>query len=690
MKAIPTWLILVLIVLSSFAVRAYAARGMFGPFVMPDELIYAELSKSFAESATFALRDVPVAGYPMLYPVVISPAYLLNEDLEGAYAAVKTINALLMSFAAVPAYLLARRVVHQWLALVAAALTVAMPALAYTATVMTENLFYPIGLFVAFLLVRVLEHPTWFRSGLLLAVLACAYATRVQGLVLAAAIITAPLAQVALERGAARRLIRYWRLYVSLAILACAFFVLQLLRGEPFENVLGAYGVVAEVNYNGAAALRSWSWHLMELVLAVGIVPAAALLLLIAIPTELDERLREHLAATLVFIIWVTGSTAMFAARFAVPERILERSTFFLAPLLFVCLVTTVGSPMGRRLRLRIGASALCLSAVGLLPYERLIGDPVRADTFTLIPIWNELDNMLFGSVVLTIFLAGATITLPFVFLSRHTVAVPLVLLLTLATASASVWSGAHGVRTSGARALFQGVQAVPRDWIDRAVPKGDSVVVLYSGVTDRFTVNQNEFFNRRVGRVVYTKSPELGGETLGSIGGAVDKHNGAVIETSSGQEIDAGYLLTDGTTSPDGRLLRRDTGTSMGLWKVARPLRITKTAISGWYEDLWSGPTLRWSLKRCRGGSLTVTLSGDAQLFPNGQTVTAAGGRRIRVPAPPLGPVSLRVPLRSIAGSCTAVFSVTPTAVPRDVLGVDDDRRLGTHFTGFIYEPAR
>ena len=81
-----------------------------------------------------------------------------------------------------------------------------------------------------------------------------------------------------------------------------------------------------------------------------------------------------------------------------------------------------------------------------------------------------------------------------------------------------------------------------------------------------------------------------------------------------------------------------------------------------------------------------------DATLFPGPQTVVAtAGGRevaRVRFQAP--ADARLRVPLEPLAGTCTIDFLVTPTAVPRDVIGGEnvDTRRLGVHFDAFNYEP--
>ena len=82
---------------------------MVGPFIMVDELIYSELGRSFAADGTFQVRDAAAAGFSLVYPVLISPAYLFVDALPTAYAVVKTLNAAFMSLAAIPAYLLARR-----------------------------------------------------------------------------------------------------------------------------------------------------------------------------------------------------------------------------------------------------------------------------------------------------------------------------------------------------------------------------------------------------------------------------------------------------------------------------------------------------------------------------------------------------------------------------------------------------
>src|SRR4029079_2507078 len=153
-----------------------------GPYIFVDELIYSELAKSLVETGPFAIRGVPVHGYSILYPALIAPAYWLFAALPNAYAAAKATNALAMPLAAVPAWLLARRVAGRLLALLAAVIAVAVPSMAYTATIVPENLFYPVALLFAWALVLVLERPSLRRVALLVVVLVASVATRSQAL----------------------------------------------------------------------------------------------------------------------------------------------------------------------------------------------------------------------------------------------------------------------------------------------------------------------------------------------------------------------------------------------------------------------------------------------------------------------------------------------------------------------------
>ena len=135
-----------------------------------------------------------------------------------------------MSLAAVPAFFLARRVVRDGLALLAALMTIAIPSMAYTGTVMTENAFYPLFLVVALVLVLVLERPTPLLVVALLALVGLAFATRVQTVAIAAAVLLAPLVLAVFEgRGLGATISRFRWLY---GIVAGSALVVLLLAGR--------------------------------------------------------------------------------------------------------------------------------------------------------------------------------------------------------------------------------------------------------------------------------------------------------------------------------------------------------------------------------------------------------------------------------------------------------------------------
>src|SRR5881392_3684640 len=110
--ALPAWLFVGALVVASIVARFAIAAEHPAPFIFTDELLYGELAKSFAASGHFALREVAgTAGFGVVYPILLSPAYAIFGDVPSAYTLMKLINAVLMSLTAIPAYLLARRLV---------------------------------------------------------------------------------------------------------------------------------------------------------------------------------------------------------------------------------------------------------------------------------------------------------------------------------------------------------------------------------------------------------------------------------------------------------------------------------------------------------------------------------------------------------------------------------------------------
>ncbi len=512
LRGVPAWAWLVTIVLASFALRAWLAREMLGPFIMVDELIYSELGRSIASGDGFQVRDVPAGGFSLVYPILISPAYALFDSLPDAYGAVKTLNALYMSLAAVPAYLLARRVLAPPLSLFAAVLAVALPSLVYTGTVMTENAFYPLFLTGALLLVLVLEQPTPARQVGLIALVGVLFATRVQAIAFVPAIVAAPFLLALLGRRPLRATLWSFRLlYGLLAAGAVLLLGVQVARGQSLSDLLGAYAIVGESSYDTETVARFFLYHLAELDLYLGVLPFAAFVLLALLARRLDEAVAPFLAAGIALSTSVLLVVAAFASEFA--NRIQERNVFVVAPFFLIALLVLVDRGLPRPLWLAppvaVGAALLPLT----IPWERFIETAAISDTLALLPIWAAFGSLPFDSIDATVLIGGAIAAALFLLVPRRfALVLPVATLLFFAAIGHNVWGGERGVKRASAGALFTGMRVGERDWIDRALPDGATASVVWTGITDRFVVNQNEFFNRKVGPVYFIGGPTPGG----------------------------------------------------------------------------------------------------------------------------------------------------------------------------------
>jgi len=691
LRRVPPWAWLVAIVAASFAFRALLARGIAAPFVIVDEIIWSELARGIGDDLEPVLRGEPNPGYSLVYPVLLAPVYALFESLPDAYGAVKTLNALLMSLAAVPAYLLARRVVGTGLSLLAAALAVLVPSLAYTGTVMTENVFYPLFLVVSLALVLVLEHPSWRRVLLLAALVAVAFATRVQAATFVPAILLAPLV-LALVAGLGLRETarRYARLYGAFALLGVAALVARLAAGRSPDEALGAYEPVGEASYEVGEVLRYTLWHAAELTLYLLVIPVAATVLLVLRARSLDRPLQTLLAATLALTACFVPAVAAFASVFS--ERIEERNMFYLAPLFVVLLLAWVERGAIRPRTASVLAASACALLVLAIPFDRFLATPAITDTLMLLPLWSLQDRIgadwiALATLALTASLAVVLLLVP----RRFALALPLLLGVLWLLASRPIWSGTHGFERFSEGVRFQGIRAQHRDWIDRALPDGAAAAFLWTGRTDSLTVHQNEFFSRGVGPVYYLddRTPGFLPETKVSI----DPRTG-LVTLPDGKPVTDEHVLADSTFEPIGEAIALDVGWGIRLWRIDPPL-VSASRVDGLYpNDTWSGETVTYARRRCEPGLLLVELSSDPALFLEPQTVVAwAGdGKTASVRLAPGDHVVLRIPVAPRPGEddCRVTFTVTPTAVPAQVTGgeSDDERVLGAHFNSFRYTP--
>jgi hypothetical protein len=688
LAAAPAWAWLTALVLASWAVRFAFARHMVGPWIMIDEVVYSELAKSFAATGHFAVREVPTTGYGYVYPILISPAYALFQSMPTVYTAIKVIDSLLMSLAAVPAYLLARRVASKWGALAVALLTVAVPSTFYAGAVMTENAFYPIFLFAVLTLVRALEAPGVVRVVVFLAALLVAYETRAQAVALAAVALTAPVVSAALSRDP-RKLVEQKVLYLVVIGLGVVAVVAEVARGRSIRSLLGAYASATHSSYNPGTVAHWFLWHLAELDLYVGVLPVFALLVLLGIGRRLALPERTIVSVTLASVVWIGIEVAAFATQPSV-LRIEERNLFYVAPLLFTCLALWIERGLPRPPIVVAVAGAIAVVLAAAIPYERFIAVSATSDTFGVLMVWSvALWFGIHADQVRYVVGAAALVFVALALLAPARARYAL-LLVPLGISVLAVQPVDSRTQRASIGAVFQGITRPDRDWITALVgsnaPRRVSVVWTGGGtnVPDALVVYENEFFNRDVGAVYTTHGAVPGGLAQEPI--SVDRATGD-YRGVGGTAVRVQDVLTDTSLSVVGRKIGADAKKGLVLYRVDGPLRAERFT-DGIYPDFWAGRSALFREFACRGGTLDVTLGSDAHLFKGPQLVEAYVHGRLAATSVvgPFREVTMHVPLRrGPRGSCTVNFTIARTRVPARVIpGNSDTRQLGIRFIAF------
>jgi hypothetical protein len=700
--AVPAWVWLSLLVALSVVIRSTLAFRNPAPWIFQDELLYSELAKSFAATGHFAIRESPGAGgFGVVYPALISPAWALFRKVPAAYDAAKAINAVIMSLAAVPVYLLARRLAGRALALAAAVLTLALPGMAYTSTIMTENAFFPVFLFWVLALALTLERPTTVRQVAVVALTFVAYLTRNQAAVLVPALVTAIVLVILLEawdddRGfvvaVARRASGFTVTWVVLAAGVGGYLAFEVgSRGKTVSSaLLGGYSVLTESSYSVHETARWFLYHTGELDLAVGVLPFAAFIVLVVAAVRRRPPSREariFAAVALSVSVWLVLEVAAFATT-GYGHQIQERNLFYLEPLYLIALVAWAGGalPWSRTLT---GAGAIVAAALpGVVPYSSFLGPNEVANAFGLLPLWRAVDRGDIAASHLTevVVLASLAAGLLFLLLPRRLALVaPAVVLLYLAAANSPV---VGKVRETSIESRYGGVQA-PRDWIDRAVgATKPRVAAIWTGAPGLNFVAlwDNEFFNRSVGPVYNLHGPPDGlpQQTI-----TIDPKN-AVARDPSGKVVSAPYVLTDRSLKVAGQVIASDPGIGMDLYRVGGPIRLIVREFDGVYPDTWSAPAVAYTRYPCVSGTLSVVLEGWTKIQPRPIRVVAlSAGKVRRIVVPPTDTErTLAIPLRPRNKLCHAAFTISPTVVPANVLGGPDKRELGVKFKRATFLP--
>jgi hypothetical protein len=590
--AVPVGVWVALLVGVSTLTQVQFVRGLPVPRIFGDELIYSELARSFAATGEFAVREVPSAGYGVVYPALIAPAFALFSDLPQAYAAAKVINAVLISLAAVPAYLLARLVLGRGWAFVAAALAVAVPSMVYSGSLMTENAFYPLFLLCALVIVRALERPSAGRQVAVLLCIALAFLTRAQAVVLVPGYLSAVVLMAAVELRVERQRLRLRPLLESLRAYRLTWLLLagggvlllagQALRGRSPLDLLGAYQVV--VGHTSVTEIPRWfAYHLADLDLYTGVLPFAAACIMLPLALgrhEQNPRLRALAAATLALTLWMTLLVAAFSTSVWSLGRLHERNVFYVVPLLVIWALVWVDHGRPRPARLTAGVVAGVVLLPLLLPFSQL-KEGATVDALALLPWSNSLlssSKVPFAMGAVAFLLALLFLKLP----ARLRFLVP-------AIAFASFYVTGVAARWQAHLDTHKIAEVrVHRGWIDDAVGPSARVTAVWVPSTAAcaprrswgprwLALWQNEFFNRSVRRTAFVVRPAPDGLRAARL--RLVRESGTLL-TAAGLALQAPYVVLDESIGLRGaRVIARDAQTRTVLYRLRGPVRLAPLA---------------------------------------------------------------------------------------------------------------
>jgi glycosyltransferase involved in cell wall biosynthesis len=683
LRTLPIWAWLAVLYVASVTVQLTLGLRVSSPWIMVDELVYSDMARSFASTGHFLVRGVH-GNYGFVYPLLLSPAYKALGSMTDVYQWSRVINALVMSSAVVPAYLLARRVVRPPAALAAAALAVAIPSMAYVGTLMTENAFYPIFLWLALALVVMLESPTARNQIVALVLCVLAFETRAQAVALFAAVLTAPLALAWIERGRPRSLKSFVPLYGIVVSGAVLVAIVEVARGRSPVAVLGNYSKASNGGYHLWPVVKWLVLHVAELDLAVWVLPFAALIVLVANARHLDRRLRVFSAAAASLSVWLVLEVGVFASQYS--ARVEERNLFYVMPLFLIALLAWIERGQPRPPRAAIAAAGIAAALPGAIPFLSLLNITAQSDTIGLQPWWYLGDGLAGrNSVALVAVLLSLALGAAFLWLGpRYAPVLPMIVAVGFLATWLPVELWTHSFPRLATSAYNQGVgPQQQRSWIDRAVGRDAHVAMLWTG-GNALAMWENEFWNRSVDRVYNLRAPLPG--DMPSTHVTVDEATG-VLRDAKGRPIADPYVLSPTSVELVGKAIATDTAKGLVLYRVTPPARTT-TQITGLYEEPvspWSSGHVVWQRSNCRGGALSIAVRSDRTLFKGVkyQTIAVTGTTRARTRRlTPAGHLSFLVPLTPRGGVCRVDFAISPTRSP----GGSDTRTLGLHFDVLRY----
>jgi hypothetical protein len=611
--SVPAWVWLAGIMLASFGGRLFAAGARLTPYYLPDEYIYPSIARSLAEHGRPLIRGVGVHFPALLEPIVTAPVWLVTDNPLTAFRLTQGMHAVFFSLAAIPAYLLCRRLdLPRWIGIAVAALAVAVPDGVYASTMLADPLAYPLVLAAVYAGVCAVTEAS-LRAQLGFSVFsALAVVARIQYVVVPLAVLTAELVA---DRGNVLRSVR--RLWLALTLLVVPPVLLVATLGS--DRLLGVYAN-ADRAIHPLSILHWVGREAMLLTYAGGwaIVPGALVGLALAL---FRSRRRAELVFAVTTVL-LAAALLLEAAQIADTDsqRFQERYLFTLVPLLAAAFGIYVKRGLPWRVPVGLLSAALLLVAARV-PLSGYAAAHNKDDSPTLWAVLRFEGLTSVGNGSLAIALIAAVLSVLAALVAFRRLPAALALLAAIA-ACCALSAGASSFDSRTSRSLHNTLPADIR-WVDHA-RLGEVDLVAPPGAR-REQSWQQLFWNTSVKRLLLLGSPPI------------DQFDAPRVRVARD-----GRLLVGGRTLRGPLLIQtyastvRLTGVKrvrheliFDLYRPAGTPRLRLLA-AGRYADRWLAPRGAITIWTRTGGTLSLTLSLPARTQMTPMRLTARGINRL------------------------------------------------------------
>ncbi len=680
MLAVLPALALGLIVFGFYAVEAWTRKT---PWIFTDELEWTQISRSIAATGHAARRGDPIY-FKSLYAYVIAPFWWIHST-SAAYAAVKYANAAIMPLAAIPTYLLARMLVTKRAAVAVAVGSVAIPAMAYATSIVTDVLAYPYFALCSWLAVRALRYGRRRDVAIAAVFLACGYFIRQQQFTTLPIAFVVAAAGLWLTGARGRAVRRNWTRGDKLGAIVLAIGAAMLFNRVVLQHVQ-EWQIPTQYYKNRIVDLGLRAG--LSFTIGLGVLPVIGGLVSLRLPERRGDPTYRAYAAWAASAIGVLALyTGVKAASLSTDFATLweERDLVYLSPLL---LLGTAMVFQAKRLNWWLVAASTGFVLVMVAFKAIQVGYPYYEAPGSAIPAalgyyrhWSthSMRVGLFGIFALSLALLA---------LRRVRFVAPLTAVLLLGWMLAGEISMTKGIDVVADQ--YRGNLPAQLNWVDATV-HGQPVTYLGQAVTSPYGEQLTEFWNRSIKHVT-----SLDGTAPGP--GPTSTPN--LVNASGLLSADSGnpYVLADIGVVLDAPVVKKMG--SMTLYRTRGPWHLLN-AVQQVYSDSWCPTWCSFTyFKPNQKGTLVIHLGrqgyngsgapGRASIEVGSVAIAANDSPELKHVAKDLHLVvengssnTLRIP---VARTPVRVEISIPNAIPPSA---QDPRHLGAQ-VGFRFTPSR